>query len=98
MPQYVPTFDFSDNAVKIRQFLYEFCCEHGYAPNYRDVHTGTGFGRAEIVRAYRELDLGGMIVIDQLTHNLNLLKVLPFSSFPTAVRLIADGKFHSYLG
>ena len=29
MPQNVPVFQFSDNALKLRQFVYEHWCAHG---------------------------------------------------------------------
>ena len=98
MPQYVPAFKYTENALEIRKYLYEYCCEQGYAPDLRTVHEATGFSRREIVQAYRQLDLGGMIVVDHTTQNLNLLKVLPFTSFPSQVQLHLDGKFHSYIG
>jgi hypothetical protein len=98
MPQYVPAWQFDENALKVRQFLYAYCCTNGVAPHLGDVNAGTGLSREAITEAYRKLDLGGMIVVDHETQNLNLLKVLPFASFPSAVKLIVDGKFHSYLG
>jgi hypothetical protein len=98
MAQNVPNFSFSENAIKVRQFLYEFWCANGNAPNLRDTHEATGLSRREIMQAYRELDLGVMIVIDQETENVNLLKCMPFSAFPSQVRLFLHGKFHSYLG
>src|SRR5260370_29482437 len=98
MAQNVPNFSFSDNAIRVRQFIYEFWCANGNAPNLRDTHEATGFSRREIMQAYRELDLGLMIVVDQETENVNLLKCMPFSAFPSQVRLFIHAKFPSYLG
>jgi hypothetical protein len=98
MPQNVPDFSFSEDAIKVRQFLYEFWCERGYPPNLRDAAEATGFDRRRLMQTYRELDLGIMIVIDQEAENVNLLKCMPFSAYPTQARLSFGGKFHSYLG
>ena len=77
-----PNFSFSEDAIKVRQFLYEFWCANGAGPNLRDTHEATGLSRRGIMQAYRELDLGVMIVIDQETENVNMLKCMPFSAFP----------------
>ncbi|GIW44813.1 MAG: hypothetical protein KatS3mg077_2095 [Candidatus Binatia bacterium] len=98
MPQNVPEFRFSDAALKVRQFVYEYWCDHGRAPNLRAVHEATGLGRAEIVEAYKELDLGMMCVVDLSTQNVNLLKAPPFSSYPTQAEIHVDGRFLSYAG
>jgi hypothetical protein len=98
MPQNVPDFRFSDDAIAVRKFLYEFWCQRGYPPNLRDSAEATGFSRRRLMQVYRELDLGIMIVIDQHSENVNILKCMPFSAYPTQARLIIDGKFHSYLG
>ena len=37
-------------------------------------------------------------VVDHDTQNFNLLKVQPFSSFPSQVEVYLDGKFHCYAG
>ena len=36
MPQNVPDFRFSEDAIKVRQFLYEYWCANGNPPNLRD--------------------------------------------------------------
>lgn len=69
MPQNVPDFHFSENAVKVRQFLYEYWCANGHPPNLRDSADATGLTRRQLMQAYRELDLGIMINIDQETEN-----------------------------
>jgi hypothetical protein len=98
MPQNVPAFEFSDEAKTIRQFVYEFWCEHGHGPNLRNVHDGTGLDRRQIVQGYKELQLGIICVVDQDSVNCNLLKFQPFSSFPSQVEVWIDGRFHSYAG
>jgi hypothetical protein len=98
MPQNVPEFRFSDDALKVRQFLYDYWCTHGHGPNLRAVHEATGFSRERIAATYRELDLGVICTIDHLTQNVNLLKLQPFSSYPSQVEVHLDGRFHTYAG
>jgi hypothetical protein len=98
MPQNVPTFEFSDDAKRLRAFVYEFWCGHGHGPNLRAVHEGTGFDRRTVVQGYKELQLGIICVVDQDSQNCNLLKFQPFSSFPSQVEVWIDGAFHSYAG
>jgi len=98
MPQQVPEFRFSDRALKVRQFLYEYWCANGHGPNLRLVHEATGLSRNEIVDTYRELDLGLICTIDHATQNCNILKLQPFSSYPSQVRVYLDGRFHCYAG
>jgi hypothetical protein len=98
MPQNVPVFDFSDEAKRLRAFVYEFWCEHGRGPNLHAVHAGTGLDRRQIVQGYKELQLGIICVVDQDSVNCNLLKFQPFSSFPSQVEVWIDGAFHSYAG
>ena len=98
MPQNVPTFEFSDTAKQLRQFVYEHWCAQGRGPNLRVVHEGTGLDRRQIVQAYKELQLGIICVVDQESVNCNLLKFQPFSSFPSQVEVWIDGTFHCYAG
>ena len=48
--------------------------------------------------AYKELQLGIDIVVNEDTQNCNLLKAPPFSSFPSQVRAYIDDEFHSFVG
>jgi len=98
MPQQVPEFRFSDDALKVRKFLYEYWCEHGHGPNLRIVHEATGFPRPRLVDIYRELDIGLIITLDQRAHNLNILKMQPFSSFPSQVAVYLGDRFHCWAG
>jgi hypothetical protein len=98
MPQNVPPFEFSDNARRLRQFVYEFWCAHGHGPNLRAAHEGTGLERRQIVQAYKELQLGIICVVDQDSQNCNVLKFQPFSSFPSQVEVWIDDRFHSFAG
>jgi len=45
MPQDVPEFRFGDDALRLRQFVYERWCAHGRGPNLRAVHAATGMSR-----------------------------------------------------
>lgn len=98
MPQNVPAFRFSDDALKVRQSIYEHWCAHGRGPNLREMHVATGLGRERLVEVYRELDLGLIVTIDQATNNVALLKSQPFSSYPSQVAVHLDGRFHCWAG
>ena len=98
MTQDVPEFQFSDDALKLRQFIYEYWCTNGRGPNLRAAHEGTGLGRERIITAYKQLDLGVICVVDHDSQNFNLLKAQPFSSFPSQVEVYLDGRFHCYAG
>src|SRR5437773_11947168 len=86
MPQNVPAFEFSDRAKQVRAFVFEFWCEQGRGPTLREVHDATELDRRRIIQAYKELQLGIVITVDENTHNCNLLKAPPFSSYPSQVR------------
>jgi hypothetical protein len=98
MPQNVPEFRFSDDALKLRQFLYEHWCANGRGPNLRAAHEATGLTRERLVAAYRELDLGLVCTLHQETQNMSVLKLQPFSSYPSQVEVHVDGKFHCWAG
>ena len=98
MPQNVPEFRFSDDALKLRQFLYEHWCTNGRGPNLRAAHEGTGLSRERLVAAYRELDLGLVCTLHQDTQNMSVLKLQPFSSYPSQVEVLVDGRFHCWAG
>ena len=98
MPHNVPEFQFSENALRLRQFLYEHWCAEGRGPNLRAAHEATGLSREALIAAYRELDLGLICTVDQATQNCNLLKLQPFSSYPSQVAVHLDGRFHCWAG
>ena len=98
MPQNVPSFEFSDRAKQVRAFVFEFWCEHGRGPTLREVHEATELDRRQIIQAYKELQLGIVITVDENTQNCNLLKAPPFSSYPSQVRAYIDDEFHSFVG
>ena len=97
-PQNLPEFRFSEDALKLRQFVYEHWCAHGHGPNLRAAHEATGLSRERLIEAYKELDLGIMCIVDQDTANFNLLKAPPFSSYPSQAQVYVDGRFHCYAG
>jgi hypothetical protein len=98
MPQRVPEFRFSEEALQVRHFLYEYWCAHGHGPNLRATHEATGLPRQRIIDVYRELDLGLILTLDQGTQNANLLKLQPFSSYPSQVEVWIDDRFHCWAG
>jgi hypothetical protein len=98
MPQNVPSCQFSDDAKRVRQFVYEHWCRHGRGPNLRDAHEATGLSRTRLVEVYRELDLGLIVTIHQETQNASILKCQPFSSYPSQVAVHVGGRFHCWAG
>lgn len=98
MPQNVPEFAFTDEAKQVRAFIFDHWAANGHGPTLREVHEATGLDRRRIVQAYKELQLGIVITVDEDTHNCNLLKAPPFSSFPSQVRAYIDDEFHSFVG
>jgi hypothetical protein len=62
------------------------------------MHEGTELDRHQIIQAYKELQLGIVITVDENTQNCNLLKAPPFSSYPSQVRAYIDDEFHSFVG
>jgi hypothetical protein len=95
--QGVPMFTWSDNALKVRAFLYDFWCTHGRGPNMRDTHEAVGLSREDIIAAYKELNFGE-IVFDLTTQNVCMIKVPPFSAVVTQVQIWLDGRFFAYCG
>jgi hypothetical protein len=98
MPQNVPPFEFSENALRLRAFVFEFWCENGRGPTLREAHEELGLNRHAIIQAYKELQLGIVVVVDEDSQNCNLVKAPPFSSFPSQVRAYVDDEFHSFAG
>jgi len=96
--QNVPEFRFADDALRVREYLYEHWCEHGRAPNLRGFHEKLGLDRARLLAALAELDRGIMCTIDPRTQNAALLKAPPFSSYPSQVAVHLDGRFHCWAG
>jgi len=51
--QGIPAFEWSEDALRVRQYLYEFWCEHGHGPSLRDVHEALELSRDDIIAAYK---------------------------------------------
>jgi hypothetical protein len=98
MPQNVPDIAWTDDALKLRQFMFDFWFEQRRPPMLSDCRTGTGLDRRSIQQAYKLLDLGLNVTVDQRTQNMHLLKAPPFSAYPTQVAMYDDDGFHSYIG
>ena len=98
MAHYVPPLDWSERALRGRAFIFDFWAEQGRAPNLRQVGEGTGLDRRNIVQAYKELQTGIVVVVDQDSPNCDLLKAPPFSAFPSQVEMYIDDAFHSFIG
>ena len=66
MAQYVPNaMEWSERALQVRAFVFDFWAEQRRGPNLRDVYEGTGLSRRDIVQAYKELQTGIVVVVDQ---------------------------------
>lgn len=95
--QNIPVFEWTEHALQVRAFLYQYWCDNGHGPTLRRVHEATGLSREEIIAAYKQLAFGE-IVFDQMTQGFSMLKCPPFSSYPTGVEVHIDGKFHAFAG
>jgi hypothetical protein len=95
--QNVPAFEYGENALKVRKFLYDFWSTKGHGPNLRDTHEGVGLSREEIVEAFKELNFGE-IVFDLTTQNLCMIKCPPYSAVTTQVQVWVEGRFFAYCG
>src|SRR6266536_615931 len=95
MPRYVPPFEWTDDALRLRQFMFDFWFEQRRPPNLHDAHRALGMDRRTIQVAYQLLELGKNCTVDQRTQNFNLLKAPPFASFPTLYPMFTDDQFHS---
>jgi hypothetical protein len=98
MPQNVPSFEFTEDALRLRAFVFDFWCANGRGPTLREAHEELGLDRRHIVQAYKQLQLGIVVVVDEDSQNCNLVKAPPFSSFPSQVRAYVDDEFHSFAG
>jgi hypothetical protein len=98
MAQYVPAIEWTDDALRLRQFVFDFWFENRRPPMLRDCHEGLGLERRAIQQAYKLLDLGLNLTVDQRTQNMHLLKAPPFSAYPTQVAMYDERGFHSYIG
>jgi len=98
MGQYIPALEWSERALVLRKFVFDFWAETGRGPNLRQAGAGTGLSRRDIVQAYKELQTGIVVVVDQDSPNCDLLKAPPYSAFPSQVEMYIDDKFHSFIG
>lgn len=98
MPQNVPPFEWTEEALRLRQFVFDFWFAQRRPPTLRDCKEALGFDRRTIQQAYKLLDLGLNLTVDQRTQNLHLLKAPPFSAYPTQVAMYDHHGFHSYMG
>ncbi len=98
MPQGVPAFEWTEDALRVRQFTFDFWFDNRRPPSLLDAHRALGLDRQALVQAYKQLELGLVVTVDQSTQNLNLLKAPPFASFPTVYQMFVDDEFHSFLG
>ena len=73
MPQNVPAFEWTDDALRLRDFMFNFWFEHRRPPMLRDCHEALGIDRRAIQQAYKLLDLGLNVTVDQRTQNVHLL-------------------------
>ncbi|MCH8190118.1 MAG: hypothetical protein IIC80_02050 [Chloroflexi bacterium] len=94
----VPPFEWREDSLKLRQFVYEFWCERSYGPNMRDMHEGVALSRRQILDALYELQMGGMCVLDLNSPHQSMHRFLPFSGYPTPVKAFIGDRFLGYIG
>lgn len=98
MAQNVPTFEFTEDAKRVREFVFRFWSDERRPPSLRDVSQALDLDRRQIIDAYKAMDLGIIFTVDLDTQNANLLKAPPFSAYPSQVAVFIDDEFHSYAG
>jgi Alkylmercury lyase len=98
MPQNVAPFEWTDDALRLRQFVFDFWFAERRPPTLRDAHEAIGLDRRALIQAYKALDLGLVVTVDQQAQNCNLLKAPPFASIQTNVSMFVDDRFHSFIG
>ena len=98
MAHYVPPMQWSERALTVRAFIFDYWADHGQGPNLRRVGEGTGLSRRDITQAYKELQTGIVMVVDQDSPNCDILKIPPYSAFPSQVEMYIDDRFHSFIG
>jgi hypothetical protein len=96
--QYVPKFEWTDDAIALRAHIFDFWAATGRAPNLRQMHEATGLERRAIVQALKLLQTGIVVVVDQDSPNCDILKAPPYSAFPSQVEMYVDDTFHSFIG
>lgn len=98
MAQNVPPFEFTEDAKRVREFVFHFWSDERRPPSLRDVSQALDLDRRQIIDAYKAMDLGIIFTVDLETQNANLLKAPPFCSYPSQVAVFIDDEFHSYAG
>lgn len=98
MAQYVPTFEFSEDALALRKFIFDFWAATGRGPNLRQMKEGTSLPRRRILQALKQLQTGIVVVVDQDSPNCDILKAPPYSAFPSQVEMYIGDRFHSFIG
>ncbi len=98
MAQNVPTFEFTEDAKRVREFVFRFWTEERRPPSLRDVSQALDLDRRQIIDAYKAMDLGIIFTVDLETQNAALLKAPPYSSYPSQVAVFLNDEFHSYAG
>jgi hypothetical protein len=98
MAQYVPKFEWTDDSLVVRKFIFDFWAKTGRGPNLRQMHEGTNLSRRAIIQALKLLQTGIVVVVDQDSPNCDILKAPPYSAFPSQVEMYVNDTFHSFIG
>jgi hypothetical protein len=81
MPQFVQPFELTEDALRLREFIFEYWCSRKVAPNLRNVFEAIGLDRRRTQKALKELQLAIMVVVNQESQNCDILKAPPFHSY-----------------
>ena len=93
-----PEIEWTEDALQLRQFVFDYWGENKRAPNLAAMHAGTGIERRRLMGGAQASAAGIVFVIDEASPNCDILKAPPFSAFPSQVEMYLDGEFHSYIG
>ena len=74
MPQFVQPFEFSEDALRLREFIFEYWTSRKVAPNLRNIFEAIGLDRRRTQKALKELQLGIIVVVNQESQNCDILK------------------------
>jgi hypothetical protein len=89
-------FEFSDDAKRVRKFLYDYFLAHGTSPELRTISEELELSQERTWDGLHELERANFVVFVPGTEDI--LKVPPFSAVPNRFRVTAEDGRHWYAG